>query len=137
MMNEETTGFLLDIMFTLINLFLKNDTFELVIGVLVNWLQTSYTYIHTSKYIYIICIRNTTPRSGNTDLCIRDFFNRHDFMKHWVEVMFCYNGWLSWANHMNLFHSFCESLLLYSCNRRVQEAKFFFFCYAFFFLCLY
>ena len=33
-----------------------------------------------------------TPKSGilSTDICIGDFFNRHEFMKHWVEVMFSY-----------------------------------------------
>ena len=31
-------------------------------------------------------------KSGSlfTDICIGDIFNRHDFMKHWVKVMFYY-----------------------------------------------
>ena len=38
-------------------------------------------------------IYNRTPKSGIlfTDICIGDFFNRHDFMKHWLEVMFYYH----------------------------------------------
>ena len=37
-------------------------------------------------------IYNRTPKSGTlfTDICIWDIFSRHDFMKHWVEVMFYY-----------------------------------------------
>ena len=39
-------------------------------------------------------IHNRTPKSSLlfTDICIGDFFNRDDFMKHWVKVMFCYTG---------------------------------------------
>ena len=37
-------------------------------------------------------IHKRTPNSGilYKNICIGDFFNRHDFMKHWVEVMFYY-----------------------------------------------
>ena len=38
-------------------------------------------------------IHNRTPKSSIlfTDMSIGDLFSRHDFMKHWVEVMFYYN----------------------------------------------
>ena len=44
------------------------------------------------NYIIISNIHNITPKSGIlfTDICIRDFFNKHDFMKDWVEVIFYY-----------------------------------------------
>ena len=37
-------------------------------------------------------IHNRMPKSGIlfTDICIGDIFNRHNFMKQWVKVMFYY-----------------------------------------------
>ena len=44
------------------------------------------------NYTVISNIHNRTPKSGIlfTDICIGDFFNIQDFMKHWVEVIFYY-----------------------------------------------
>ena len=44
------------------------------------------------NYMIISNIHNRTPKLGIlfTYICIGDFYNRHNFMKHWVEVMFYY-----------------------------------------------
>ena len=44
------------------------------------------------NYMIINHIHNRTPKSSIlfTDIFTGDFFNRHDFMKHWVKVMFYY-----------------------------------------------
>ena len=44
------------------------------------------------NYMLVCNIHNRTPKSGIifTDVCVGDFFNRHNFMKHLVEVMFYY-----------------------------------------------
>ena len=46
------------------------------------------------NYMVISSIHNRTPKSSilYRDLSIGDFFNGHDFMKHWVGVMYCYIG---------------------------------------------
>ena len=57
--------------------------------------------VHAFNVKFILCIvnhmiisniHNRTPKSNIlfTDMCIGDFFNRLDFMKHWVEFMFYY-----------------------------------------------
>ena len=45
-----------------------------------------------NNYMRINNMHNRTLKSGIlfTDICIRDIFNRHDFTKYWVEVMFYY-----------------------------------------------
>ena len=42
------------------------------------------------NYMIIINIHNRMPKSGIlfTVACIGDFFNRHNFMKHWVKVIY-------------------------------------------------
>ena len=44
------------------------------------------------NYMIISNIYNRMPKSDIIfiDTCIGDFFNRHDFIKHWVKVMFYY-----------------------------------------------
>ena len=53
--------------------------------------------VHEFNVKSIFCIVNymiISYESGilYTDICMGDFFNKHDFMKHWVEVMLCYNS---------------------------------------------
>ena len=37
-------------------------------------------------------IHNRMPKSGilYTNMCTGDYFTKHDFMKHWVEIMSSY-----------------------------------------------
>ena len=48
------------------------------------------------NYVILNNIHNRTPKIGIlfTDVCIGDFFNRHDVMMDWVQVLFyCYYLW--------------------------------------------